>query len=152
MKAAELNLAPTAQAAADALEAAIPGVVFTSGRRDVKEQAHAMASNIVHNSYWIEQTYHATPASLALQKWVNAHHYLAAVDDIAAGLAGVMATWDEAWKAMLSKHFSGQAFDVQPVGGHIGAAILAAIPKLPGVTKFLTHEGGLIRWHVETAP
>ena len=51
----------------------------------------------------------------------------------------------------MSKHFSGEAFDVQPVPGSKGEAIKAAIRKLPGLVKFLEAEGGLVRWHAQFA-
>lgn len=139
----ELNLEPTAATAAAALLAAHPGVVFTSGRRGVAEQASAMASNIVRNRQWIAETYVSTAQSIALQRWVDAHPNSTGqslIDD----LARLMTPWTDAQKAALSKHFSGQAFDVQP-----GSCPEEAIRALPGLTKFLTVEGGLVRWHAQ---
>lgn len=140
----ELNLEPTAATAAAALLAAHPGVVFTSGRRGVAEQASAMASNIVRNRQWIVQTYVGTPESHSLQSWVDTNPNVAEQANIAAGLAAIMTPWTDAQKAALSKHFSGQAFDVQP-----GSCPEEAIRALPGLTKFLTGEGGLVRWHAQ---
>src|SRR5450631_2048548 len=51
---ADLGLVDYAQDAAVALLAAHPNVVFTSGRRSVKQQADAMAGNIEENRQYIE--------------------------------------------------------------------------------------------------
>lgn len=147
MRAEDLGLAEPARTAALALQSRFPTVVFTSGRRGVDDQARAMASNIVHNRQWIAQTY---LDAQVLQDWVNANPEATSQGDIAHGLAAIMASWSDAQKARVSKHFSGQAFDVQPVAGTLGDRIKAFIPGLPGVKKFLTTEGGLIRWHVQT--
>jgi hypothetical protein len=50
--------------------------------------------------------------------------------------------------AMLSKHLSGDAFDVQPVDTD-AAAIKKTIRGLKGLDRFLEKEGGLIRWHAQ---
>jgi len=145
------ELSPRARAAAECLRALHPTVVFTSGRRDIEGQAGAMASNVVRNRHWIFQTYVATPERNALQGWIDRHPEADTEAEIAAGLAGVMKGWTDAQKATVSKHFSGDAFDVQPVKGPAGEAIKASIRALPGLTKFLDMEGGLVRWHAQFA-
>src|SRR5438552_18981740 len=52
-----LDLAATARTAAYALKKAHPSIRFTSGRRSKEDQARAMASNVVKNRKWIEQTF-----------------------------------------------------------------------------------------------
>lgn len=151
MKIEDLGLSPVALAGARLLQAKHPEVEFTSGRRDVPGQASAMASNIIHNRRWIEETYVSTGPSRELQAWVDAHPQAVTQDQIAAGLEAIMASWTDAQKAALSKHFSGDAFDVEPVSGPAGAAILATLERLPGVKKVLTKEGGLVRWHAQFA-
>ena len=49
----------------------------------------------------------------------------------------------------MSKHLSGDAFDLRPVHGESEAAIRRTINSLPGLMKFLDREGGLERWHVQ---
>ena len=149
MKAADLNLRGAAKAGALALEAACPGVVFTSGRRGVADQARAMASNLVKNRRWIAETYRDTVESRQLQAWVNAHPNVRGREDLAKGLARIMADWSDEARGRLSKHFSGDAFDIQPVDGPAGFAILAEVRKLAGLEKFLEREGGLVRWHAQ---
>lgn len=146
-----LNLAEPALSAAKALLAAHPDVVFTSGRRSVPDQARAMAQNVVRNRKWIAQTYVPTPASRSLQAWVDAHSTANQVQ-IEGGLAAIMAAWSDDKRAELSKHFSGHAFDVLPLpAGPHADAVKASIRALPGLTKFLEREGGLVRWHAQFA-
>jgi hypothetical protein len=146
---AELALSPKARRAAEVLLAAHPGVVFTSGRRDLAAQARAMAANVVRNLAWIAQTYADTPQRAALQAAVDAVGHAAGVPAYAACLLACMEPWSDLDLAHVSKHLSGDAFDVQPVPGPAGDAIKATIRTLPGLTKFLDHEGGLVRWHAQ---
>lgn len=145
-----LNLGETARAAAYALKAAHPSVVFTSGRRDKAAQAHAMATNIIKNRAWIRRTYKATLASQRCQKWVDQHPFVGTVDEIAAGLLSVLAMLPASELTAISKHLTGEAFDVQPVADD---SIKVTIRGLAGLDKFLEEEGGLVRWHAQfTAP
>ena len=141
----ELKLVSYAREAAQALQAKHPEVVFTSGRRDSQQQAHAMAGNIVANRRWIEQTYAKTPQRASLQDWVDSHPQAKAAQEIATGLTGVMAHWTDAQKKTLSQHFSGEAFDIQPVPDN--TSIIASIKALPRLGQFLQKEGGRVVWH-----
>jgi hypothetical protein len=124
-----------------------PEVRFTSGRRTVRDQARAMAANVVKNRQWIAETYRSPSERDELQTWVDDHPE-ATRDQIAAGLEGIVRGWSDRRKARLSKHFSGEAFDVQPQA-HDAARIKDDIRSLPGLTKFLDTEGGLVRWHAQ---
>jgi hypothetical protein len=148
-KTEELNLTPAAKKAADLLLAAHPGVKFTSGRRNAEDQARAMAGNVVTNRKWIQKTYKDTPQRAALQAWVDANPGAKTKPAIAAGLLGVMSTWSDVQKGKLSRHFSGNAFDIQPVAGPAGKAIIKTIKGLPKLRQFLEKEGGLVRWHAD---
>jgi hypothetical protein len=143
----DLNLVSYARNAAEALLEAHPDVVFTSGRRTVKEQADAMAGNVLRNRKWIEQTYVNTPERNALQRWVDDNRAATTKSAISAGLGGIMNGWTDAQKGRLSRHFSGQAFDVRPVAQ--GAAIKRTIRSLPSLRRFLQSEGGLTIWHAD---
>lgn len=149
MKAAALGCVGAAAAGAASLEKQFPGISFTSGRRGVTDQARAMAQNVVKNRRWIVQTYTATAESASLQAWVFNHPSADTVEEIAAGLAQIMNGWTDEQKGRVSKHFSGEAWDVQPETGPRASAIIAAIHRLPGIKKFLTKEGGLVRWHAQ---
>ena len=145
----DLNLVDYAAASAMKLKADFPSVVFTSGRRNSQQQANAMAGNIAQNRKWIEQTYLASPERDVLQKWVDSHPSATTKEQISAGLIGIMNGWSDAQKKTLSRHFSGQAFDVQPVAGTPGNLIKTGIKALPNLRKFLEQEGGLIIWHAD---
>jgi len=143
-----LELAPVAKKAAYALKRLHPGVVFTSGRRDKVAQARAMAANVVKNRQWIAQTYLASLVSAACQKWVDEHPEAVTQEAIQRGLISVFDSIGEAELGHISKHLSGEAFDVQPVAAN-AEAIKASIRALEGLTKFLDREGGLERWHAQ---
>jgi len=143
-----LNLATTARTAAYALKKAHPSIKFTSGRRDKKDQARAMANNVVKNRKWIEETYANSPLRKKCQDWVNNNPKKTTQAEITEGLLSVFndATDDELGK--FSKHLSGMAFDVQPVTQD-AEKIKATIRGLSRLDKFLDKEGGLVRWHAQ---
>jgi hypothetical protein len=143
-----LNLAATAKAAAYDLKKKHPSVSFTSGRRDKGEQASAMASNVILNRNWIKETYAASTARDSCQKWVDDHKDKKTKDEIAEGLKSVLDGLTNAQLAQLSKHLSGEAFDVQPVEKDTDE-IKKSIKGLKGLTRFLDMEGGLVRWHAQ---
>lgn len=145
-----LDLAPTAKAAAYALKKAQPSVVFTSGRRSKEDQARAMASNVVKNRKWIEQTYAVSDLRKSCQDWVDNNPDKKTQAEIAAGLVEQFNAVTDAVLGTFSKHLSGEAFDVQPVTDKTTAdAIKTAIRGLNGLGKFLDTEGGLVRWHAQ---
>ena len=143
-----LDLALTAKIAAYALKQAHPSVMFTSGRRNKRDQARAMSENVILNRNWIEQTYARTLASDNCQRWVDDNPDKTTQQEIEAGLASVIDALPDAELARLSKHLSGDAFDVQPVIED-AEKIKATIRSLPGLKVFLDMEGGLVRWHAQ---
>jgi hypothetical protein len=150
---AELDLAPSAKAGAEALLALFPThVKFTSGRRGTTDQARVMAPNVVKNRRWIEETYLDTPQRAALQAWVDANPQATDAATIAAGLEAVMRSWTPDQQRGFSRHFLGDAFDIAPVAGDIGERIKEAIPKLPRYQWHRFKEGGLVIWHVQFHP
>jgi hypothetical protein len=143
----ELQLEPIAEQAARLLQQKHPDIQFTSGRRNVTQQAHAMASNIVslQDRQWIRKTY---LAGAKLQKWVDDHPGAVTVDQITAGLQETMNAMPEAELLKISRHLTGRAFDIKPVMQN-AEAIKADIRALPGLNKFLEKEGGHVRWHAQ---
>jgi V8-like Glu-specific endopeptidase len=137
-----LNLEADVARKAKELRRRAPGVIFTSGRRDIARQARAMAGNVVLNRRWIEQTYRSSPAIRSLQQWVNSHPSADTVDEIANGLTALMRAMPQAQLMTISKHLSGRAFDVKPNSCPV-SAIEALSPR-----QFLQREGGLVIWHV----
>jgi hypothetical protein len=145
----ELELVDYAKAAAVTLQTDFPDVIFTSGRRNVTQQANAMAGNVVQNRHWIAETYVDSQERDALQAWIDANPQATTKDAIASGLSGIMSSWTDDQKSGFSRHFSGQAFDVHPVAAARGDAIKAEIKSLPNLRKFLESEGGLVIWHAD---
>ena len=143
-----LQLSAVARIAAYVLKKKHPNIIFTSGRRDRAAQAHAMAANVVLNRNWIRETYLPSTACARCQDWLDSNPAKITREDIAAGLRGVLAAVSDSDLARLSKHLSGDAFDVQPVKADADA-IKQTLNSLPGKTKFLEREGGLLRWHVQ---
>lgn len=142
-----LDLAPDAKKAAKKLKEEHPDITFTSGRRNVADQAHAMASNIVSSKdrKWIEKTYKSAEK---LQKWVDNNPKAETVEEIAKGLEKTMNDMPASDRAKVSKHLTGEAFDVQPQEKD-AEKIKKDIKNLPGITKFIEKEGGLVRWHAQ---
>ena len=140
-----LDLAPTAKNAAYELKKKHPAVIFTSGRRSKGDQARAMAGNVVQNRKWIEQTYAKSTAREKCQKWVDDNPDKKTKDEVETGLAGVLDQLTDAELALVSKHLSGDAFDVQPVDTDADKIkeTLRDLTKDKG--KFLDTEGGLSR-------
>jgi hypothetical protein len=107
-----------------------------------------MASNVVNNRKWIEQTYAPSVLRTKCQEWVDKNPDKKTQAEIAEGLLSVFDAAPNADLGRFSKHLSGEAFDVQPVEKN-AEAIKATIRSLPGLVKFLDKEGGLVRWHVQ---
>jgi len=144
-----LKLSPKARKAAEILLKQHPDVVFTSGRRDLAQQASAMAGNIVLKRDYIKNTYSKNEASQACQKWVDEHPEAKTQKAIAAGLLDTFKKLGPN-AGQISAHLTGDAFDVQPVKDQQQAdAIKKSIRELPGLKKFLEKEAGLERWHAQ---
>ena len=106
-----------------------------------------MASNIVSSKdrKWIEKTY---ASAAKLQKWVDDNPKSETVEEIAKGLEKTMKDMSDSDLAKVSKHLTGEAFDVQPQEKD-AEKIKKDIKALPGITKFLEKEGNLVRWHAQ---
>jgi hypothetical protein len=143
----ELQLEPIAKEAASLLQQKHPKIEFTSGRRTVRQQAHAMASNIValKDRKWIGKTY---LAGAQLQKWVDQHPEAKTIDQLTAGLEQTMTAMPESDLLKISRHLTGRAFDIRPTSKN-AASIKKDIRALPGLHKFLDREGGHVRWHAQ---
>lgn len=149
---AVLQLSRTAKNGAEILKHQFPDIVFTSGRRDIKRQALAMASNVLKKRKWIEQTYKDTPQRKDLQNWVDTNPDVVTKESIAEGLLSVMNGWTDEEKNGFSRHMTGHAFDVRPVPGDSGEQIKKAISELPNLQWHTFKEGDLERWHAQFHP
>jgi hypothetical protein len=89
----------------------------------------------------------ATPVRSS-QKWVDENNDKKTKVEVAAGLKLVLDGLTDAQLGQLSKHLSGDAFDVQPVDTDADE-IKQTIRGLTGLSKFLEQEGGPVRWHAQ---
>ena len=106
-----------------------------------------MAGNVVKTRDYIKKTYTSSDASKACQKWVDDHPEAKSQKDIAAGLLTTLKGLGSK-AGQISKHLTGDAFDVQPVTKDADA-IKKAIKDLAGLDKFLEKEAGLTIWHAQ---
>lgn len=127
-----------------------PDAVITSGRRNVTEQAMAMAKNIIADRRFIVKTYVASKISMACQQWVD-EHPTASQREVQVGIGALLRTFSSNDLAKLSKHLGGMAFDVRPEDGTVGELIRAELVSLAKKYNgtFLDHEGSLKRWHFQ---
>lgn len=152
MKASELGLVGvTAKVAAD-FELAFPDAVFTSGRRSIISQAHAMATNVAIERLWIRggtgvrATYVQSDCADACHGAVLSHPDARTVDELTALLFGVMQGYSDDELARMTVHPSGHAFDVQP-DGDAEKLLWLAMRAEKEKGKLIEKEGGLDRWH-----
>lgn len=142
-----------ARAAAEKFLSEFPACALTSGRRDLAEQAHAMAVNLAQSRNWLSSTYAPSPVKDACQAWLDGNSEVCDVPLIAAGLLGVLEGFTPEMLRHLSWHLSGDAFDVQPIPEDGPTQCLAQLVAdhvaAGGQAKLLTSEGGLIRWHAQ---
>ena len=146
----KLKLRGYAKKGAYTLKAKHPGIEFTSGLRDRGAQARAMAENIikVNDRQWIKITYRDSPIRERLQGWVDVHAEAVTKTDLAVGFLTVLNLYQDEELLTLSRHFSGEAFDILPssvVLEHVEPDILS----LEGLHEFLEYEGGLRRLHCQ---
>lgn len=142
-----------------------PGLVLTSGDRDPDSQAHAMAVDLCQVGIdWIAKTYAQSDVRDACIVAVLALHEDSEtsfdVAGVTACLVNVFAQFPPAKLLELSAHLGGCAFDIQPLPtddpdfsaaeADIQAEV-TAINAAGGTAKYLSEEGGLIRWHCQVS-
>lgn len=157
MKAAELDLAEPALSAALHLESLFPDIVFTSGRRSREDQARAMAQNIaIAGLPWLAKTYKKSPVRDGIAAAIGRLPVPRSASAIQGAISAYFLGKPDSFVAAISRHLSGLAFDIKPmidaagVPTPRGERVIAEIRRLPQLDKFLDHEGGLVRWHVQT--
>jgi len=109
----EMQLAPNAKRAAQLTRAAHPGVVFTSGRRDVRGQARAMAENTIrHGVGWLNSTYKNKEMVQQLEDWMEEHlDQTASSKQLAEGFYQTLVTM-QAGRLAQFPHCRGDAWDI----------------------------------------
>jgi len=146
----EMQLHPVMHRYATELQTLHPSVVYTSGRRDLQQQAHAMACNVVSNRQWISRTYRQ---AAALQTAVDYHPGSVTVPQLELLLLNTMQRMGPEELARVSDHLSGLAVDLAAMEDYTGQltpegqAVHGWIFACPDTKWFTTREGGLTRWH-----
>ena len=141
-----MGLKGNALLAATELQKRCPGIVFTSGTRGIKDQARAMAKNIVADKTYLVKTYKPSKAKDACVAWCGKNQTTTA-KDVEAGLLEVFGSLGDGDLQKISRHLGGLAFDVKP-----GSADLDVVRKVVEDLfggEFLDHEGKLCRWHAQ---
>ena len=158
----ELRLSPNARKAAELVLAEHPDVEFTDGRRDVRDQARRMASNVIRFGVgWLRDTYKHQQMIDSLEGWTQAHlDQTASLGQMTEGFYTVLVT-ELAGGMAVFPHCLGDAFDIRCPRFATGqfdetriAAIKRTIEQLPkelGLTLVVTHEGKLRVIHAQFA-
>jgi len=149
---AQMRLSPNAQQAAQIVLAQHPTAIFTSGRRDARGQAQAMAMNTIrYGVSWLGQTYKNQEMVKQLEDWMEQH--LDQTASIPLMTEGFYLTLTNLQAGQLSQfpHCRGDAFDIQCprfASGQIDeletTKIKRTVESLPaslGLQLILTREG-----------
>ena len=156
----EMRLSANAKQAAQLVLKAHPDARFTSGRRDVMDQARVMAQNVVrYGPIWLKDTYKDQRMAALLMTYTEEHIEQASSPKLLA--TGFYETLQEHFAGQLTKfpHVRGDAFDIawpMLASGLIdrinGDAICATIERLPvelGLQLILRREGKLDVIHAQ---
>jgi len=148
----ELQLAPLMDVRARELLHRFPMVVYSSGRRTLHEQAHAMAVNHIQDSGYLMRTYfHAAELLRAINLYSLPHSIDSVTDAI---------YWTLMDDSTLVKgpHLTGDAVDIVPMESvdgtptPAGQEVIEWIKSCPDTTDFRTRENQLRRWHWACVP
>lgn len=141
----QLNLAPNARKGAIWAKQRHPTLVFTSGRRDVRDQARVMAQNCVrYGREWLWETYKQTRIIRTLSRWLDQHPDAVAAPQIAEGFYEALLAHHAGELATLSRHLTGDAWDAQwpgEEGDAIAKDIEMNMPAEYFLEKIITQEG-----------
>ena len=150
----QLHLAPAAKQAAFAVRAQFPSVTFTSGRRDAYDQARVMAANVVRDRQWILRTYRNTPLRATLQRTVEEAPPNVEKKLLAYNLYEALLRVNAGDLVRLSRHLTGDAFDLAWPGQAVADQIIALLQTNAAwtVDKVLTREGDLQLIHAQFEP
>jgi hypothetical protein len=145
----DLDLSPYAKQAAQAVLTAYPDAIFTSGRRDAKGQAKAMAANTIRYGVgWLGETYKNQDMVRQLEEWMEQHlDQTASVKEMGEGFYQTL-VHQQAGQLAQFPHCRGDAFDLacpRYADGRIDeqrtSAMKHFIERLPEIQLVLTREG-----------
>jgi len=148
----QLRLSPNAQHAAQIVQAKHPTVLFTSGRRDVREQARVMAENTIRYGVgWLGETYKNRQMVESLEDWMEQN--LDKTSSVPMMTEGFYVTLTSTMPGQLMQfpHCRGDAFDIQCprfASGQVDEQTVSQIrhtletlPNELGLQLILTKEG-----------
>lgn len=152
MTIADLHLSPNARKAAEIVQMKHPLVHFTSGRRDVRDQARVMAENTIRYGVgWLGDTYKNRQMVEQLEQWMEENLEKTASLPLMTEGFYLTLTSAQAGQLMQFPHCRGDAFDIQCprfASGQVDeketSAIRHTIETLPnhlGLQLILTKEG-----------
>lgn len=150
-----MQLSPNARKGAEWALARHPSLVFTSGRRDVRDQARVMAKNVAtYGRGWLFATYKPTPILDTLNGWLERNQAVTEPKLIADGFYDCLLACHSGQLTTLSRHLTGDAWDAawSDQGEAIAKDLSLHMPEEYQMTKILTREGALRVLHVQFAP
>lgn len=112
-----------------------------------------MARNIVRtgNRKWVQETYKPSTVVTAIARWLRTHPKATSAAEIEYGISLVFDSMTDTELKKISKHLSGDAFDIAPVEGLRGQMMLNTIrlevKSFGG--ELLENEGGVRVWHAQ---
>ena len=149
---AQMRLSPNAQHAAEMIFQAHPTIVFTSGRRDVRQQAEAMAVNTIRYGVgWLGQTYKNRQMVEQLEGWMEQNlEKTASVQQMTEGFYRTLVA-EQSGQLIQFPHCRGDAFDIacpRFASGQVDEqqttlikSIIESLPTALGLQLILTREG-----------
>ena len=158
----EMQLAPNATRAAQMVRDTHPSVVFTSGRRDARAQARAMAENTIRYGVgWLGQTYRNQAMVSELEQWMEEHlEQTASKEQMGEGFYQTLIV-SQAGALSQFPHCRGDAFDIHCprfADGRIDESSVSlirrtieALPVGLGLQLILTREGSHRLIHAQFA-
>lgn len=160
---AQMKLAPNARKGAIWAQQRHPSIVFTSGRRDARDQARAMAQNCLkYGREWLFETYkrdrdgNPKPIIVTLYRWLEDHPEAMTAAQVTDGFYEAMLASHSGQLTALSRHLTGDAWDAQWPGDEAGEQIAkdieANMPAEYFLEKLITKEGKHRVIHCQFAP
>jgi hypothetical protein len=148
----QMKLSPNARQGAVIVLQAHPDVLFTSGRRDPRDQARVMAENVIRYGVgWLGQTYKNQQMVQSLEEWMEQNLEKTASRTMMGEGFYLTLTSTQAGQLSQFPHCRGDAFDIQCprfTDGRIDevqtSAIRRTIERLPinlGLQLVITKEG-----------
>jgi hypothetical protein len=140
----DMKLSQNAKRAAQLILSYHPTVVFTSGRRDARDQARAMAANTIRYGVgWLGQTYKNQNMVRSLEEWMEQHLDQTASEKLMTeGFYQTILT-TQAGQLAQFPHCRGDAIDIQCPRYASGQVDEPAVLRIKHTIETLPNELGL---------